>query len=71
MVKTALESANKSRLLARRLFYSFAKPGADSLYVEDIARFFLSKEEAHHVFTLFDKDDNGDVTREEMEMACV
>ncbi|KAF8893315.1 Mechanosensitive ion channel-domain-containing protein [Infundibulicybe gibba] len=71
MVKTALESANKSRLLARRLFYSFAKPGEDYIFVEDIARFFPQGDEADHVFGLFDKDSNGDASRDEVEMACL
>ncbi|KAH9858627.1 Mechanosensitive ion channel-domain-containing protein [Lenzites betulinus] len=71
MVKTALESANKSRLLARRLFYSFARPGAEHLQVEDIERFFRSREEADAAFAIFDKDLNGDATRDEVEMACM
>ena len=71
MVKTALESANKSRLLARRLFYSFVRPGADRLQVDDIARFFSSHEEADHAFAIFDKDMNGDANRDEVEMACM
>lgn len=90
-MKTALESANKSRLvsylypsismspknsnmyiqLARRLFYSFAKPGSDYLYVEDIARFFPNGDDADNVFGLFDKDSNGDASRDEVEMACL
>ncbi|KAJ3490527.1 hypothetical protein NLJ89_g11426 [Agrocybe chaxingu] len=71
VIKTALESANKSRLLARRLFYSFAKNGADFLIVEDIERYFPTKEDAVAAFALFDKDGNGDVSMEEMEMACL
>ncbi len=71
VVKTALQSANKSRLLARRLFYSFVRPGADHLVVSDIARFFPSAELAEHAFTIFDKDSNGDINRDEMEMACM
>lgn len=71
MVKTALESANKSRLLARRLFYSFVKPGADWLIVEDIAQFFPTQDEADQVFALFDKDSNGDASRDEVELACL
>ncbi|KAL0955922.1 hypothetical protein HGRIS_002114 [Hohenbuehelia grisea] len=71
MVKTALESANKSRLLARRLFYSFTKPGAEYLFVEDISNFFETPEEADRVYALFDRDSNGDASREEMEMACM
>ncbi|KAI0779722.1 Mechanosensitive ion channel-domain-containing protein [Fomes fomentarius] len=71
MVKTALESANKSRLLARRLFYSFVRSGVDYLQVGDIARFFPTHEEADHAFTILDKDMNGDVNRDEIEMACM
>ncbi|TFL04521.1 Mechanosensitive ion channel-domain-containing protein [Pterulicium gracile] len=71
VVQTALGSANKCRLLARRLFYSFAKPGADVLYVKDIAAHFTSMEHAEKVFTLFDKDSNGDVSRDEIEMALL
>ncbi|KAJ7072310.1 Mechanosensitive ion channel-domain-containing protein [Mycena amicta] len=71
IVQTALESANRSRLLARRLFYSFAKPGAEYLLIEDIARFFTSPDEADKVFALFDTDFNGDVSLEEIEMAVM
>ena len=90
MVQTALESANKSRLvchiylselwnalnkcisqLARRLFYSFVRPGAQFLIVEDIARFFSGPDEADAAFALFDKDSNGDANRDEVEMACL
>ncbi|KAH9832221.1 Mechanosensitive ion channel-domain-containing protein [Rhodofomes roseus] len=71
VVKTAVESANKSRMLARRLFYSFVKPGAHSLVVSDIARFFPTPEDADAAFALFDKDMNGDATRDEVEIACM
>lgn len=71
VIKTALESANKSRLLARRLFYSFAQKGSEYMFVEDIERFFPTKDDALAVFALFDKDSNGDASREEMEIACL
>lgn len=71
MVKTALESTNKSRLLARRLFYSFVKPGCEYLFVEDIAKYFPSQDETDRVFALFDRDGNGDASRDEVEMACI
>ena len=71
MVATALGSANKTRLLARRLFYSFRKPGAEVLVIGDIARFFPSQDEAAYAFAMFDKDMNGDATRDEMELACM
>ncbi|EIN11813.1 hypothetical protein PUNSTDRAFT_61874 [Punctularia strigosozonata HHB-11173 SS5] len=71
MVQTALQSANKTRLLARRLFYSFQKEGHDYLLVDDIQRFFPARDQADAAFSIFDKDNNGDVTREEMELACL
>ena len=43
----------------------------DNLVVNDISRYFPSKEEAEAAFALFDKDDNGDATRDEVEMACL
>lgn len=70
-VQTALESANKSRLLARRLFYSFAKPGSEYLTVKDIERFFPTPDDADAAFAIFDKDSNADITRDELEMACL
>lgn len=70
-VYTALASANKTRLLARRLFYSFRQEGASELTLGDIARYFANIERARMAFQLFDKDDNGDATREEVELACL
>jgi hypothetical protein len=57
--------------LARRLFYSFAQPGSDYLLVEDIEGLFPTKDDAFAVFSLFDKDSNGDASREEIEIACL
>ncbi|KZT41490.1 hypothetical protein SISSUDRAFT_981708 [Sistotremastrum suecicum HHB10207 ss-3] len=71
MVAAALVSANKSRLLARRLFYSFVSQGSEKLVLTDIAVVFPNAEEAIAAFALFDKDENGDVTRDEVELACL
>jgi Ca2+-binding EF-hand superfamily protein len=57
--------------LARRIFYSFIKKNAHYMEVADIAPLFSSKEEAEAVFNLFDKDGNGDASRDEVEMACM
>ncbi|KAI0268803.1 hypothetical protein BC834DRAFT_923155 [Gloeopeniophorella convolvens] len=70
MVQTALESASKTKLLARRIFLSFRKPGRDYLVFQDISRFFRTLDEADAAFALFDKDGNGDVSLEETEQAC-
>ena len=53
------------------MFYSFVRPGGDKLFVEDIARFFPTAEEADAAFAIFDKDRNGDVSRDEIEMSCM
>ncbi|KAF8499687.1 Mechanosensitive ion channel-domain-containing protein [Russula emetica] len=70
MVLTALESTSKSKLLARRIFFSFRKPGRDYMVFQDISRLFPSLEEADGAFTLFDRDGNGDVSLEEIEQSC-
>ncbi|KAI4526439.1 hypothetical protein K525DRAFT_259127 [Schizophyllum commune Loenen D] len=70
MVKTALESANKSRQVARRIFYSFAKPGSEYMFVQDIQHLFPD-DIVDRVFSIFDRDGNGDASREEVEMALM
>jgi hypothetical protein len=47
MVTSALSSANKTRHLARRLYFSFVPKQCDgSLRIDDVARFFPSYEQA-------------------------
>lgn len=70
-VTAALTSANKSKALARRLFYSFRQPGVAHLDISDIARFFPDLETAEIAFAIFDKDSNGDATRDEVEAAVM
>ncbi|KAG8964489.1 hypothetical protein FRC03_001740 [Tulasnella sp. 419] len=70
-VNTALASANKTRLLARRIFYSFRQEDSTVMVLDDIARFFPTPEQAQIAFHVFDKDGNGDVTRDEVELACL
>ncbi|KAF8757319.1 Mechanosensitive ion channel [Rhizoctonia solani] len=65
MVATALSSANKTRLLARRIFYSFVQPGANTLVITDIAQYFPDHEMTEIAFGMFDKDGNHDATRDE------
>ncbi|KAI0063682.1 hypothetical protein BV25DRAFT_1801709 [Artomyces pyxidatus] len=71
MVQTALESPTKTRLLARRLFYSFCKPGKEDLTVSDFSPYFPTPEDTDMAFLIFDKDGNGDITRDELEQACM
>lgn len=37
----------------------------------DIAPFFPKAEQLEMVYAIFDKDENGDVSLEEIEMACL
>lgn len=43
----------------------------DGITIEDIARFYPNIEDAEVAFSLFDKDQNGDVSRDEIEMSCL
>ncbi|KDQ51186.1 hypothetical protein JAAARDRAFT_41454 [Jaapia argillacea MUCL 33604] len=70
-VETALSSPEKSRMLARRLFYSFVRKGQDHLVIDDLAKFFPTQEDAETAFAFFDKDGNGDVSRDEVDLACI
>ncbi|GAA6033047.1 hypothetical protein JCM8097_000117 [Rhodosporidiobolus ruineniae] len=71
MVTAALQSANKSKQLARRIFFSYAPQYREGLVLGDISRFFRSREEAERAFNIFDRDGNGDATMDEVEMACL
>ncbi|KAG8758778.1 hypothetical protein FRC14_007427 [Serendipita sp. 396] len=50
IVAQALSSANKTRLLARRLYYSFRREGSDVMVVKDIEEYFTSPEAATDAF---------------------
>ena len=39
--------------------------------VKDIERFFPTPDDADAAFAIFDKDSNADITRDELEMACL
>lgn len=41
------------------------------MHAEDLKRAFSSEEEAEAAFQMFDRDLNGDISCEEMEIACV
>lgn len=70
-VLVALSSATKSRQLARRIYFSFCPAYRTSLVLDDFVRCFRTREEAEAAFNLFDRDLNGDVDLEEMEMALL
>ncbi|SCV73450.1 BQ2448_7376 [Microbotryum intermedium] len=71
MVLASLGSANKSKQLARRIYYSFCPSYRNSLLIEDISRCFQNREQTEKAFAVLDRDGNGDATREEIEMAVL
>ncbi|KDQ19570.1 hypothetical protein BOTBODRAFT_126457 [Botryobasidium botryosum FD-172 SS1] len=64
-------SLYSARRLARQLFSNLAavSPPRNYLIVEDFHAYFSTEEEAATAFHLFDKDDNGDITKTEMREA--
>ena len=68
MVQQALGSSNKSKQLARRLFYSFCPSYRSQLVVDDVSRYFENHEAGAIAFGYFDRDGNGDVSLEEIEL---
>ncbi|OTA91967.1 hypothetical protein M434DRAFT_75319 [Hypoxylon sp. CO27-5] len=70
VVSELLRNSNSAQVLARRLFRTFAKPGAEVLTPQDLNPAFPTIEDAEAAFLVFDRDLNGDVSMEELEAFC-
>lgn len=70
VVMELLRSTNSSYTLARVFYRTFVQPGRDTITLEDILPAFPNQEEAEACFAVFDKDFNGDISMEELEMVC-
>ncbi|CAG8491946.1 8440_t:CDS:10 [Ambispora gerdemannii] len=66
-----LQTGHDARILGRRLFRAFCDSERNHLVFEDICGYFPSHEAAENAFFIFDKDGNGDVSKEEILIVCV
>lgn len=53
------------------MFRTFVREKANVIHPNDLECVFSSEEENEAAFQMFDKDLNGDISCEEMELACV
>lgn len=71
VVVMSLNSRKQTQALARRIWYSFCPPGKSELIVDDIIQCFPDAATAEAAFEIFDRDLNGDITKDELEAACI
>ncbi|KAK3945151.1 Mechanosensitive ion channel-domain-containing protein [Diplogelasinospora grovesii] len=70
VVLELLRNTASSHTLARVFYRTFVRPERDTIMVEDLQPAFITPEEADACFGVFDKDLNGDISMEELEMVC-
>lgn len=71
VVITLLGTPGGSAVLARRLYRTFAREETQTVHSEDLTAAFDNEDEAEAAFSMFDKDMNGDISMEELELVCV
>lgn len=71
VVLTLLYTTEGSQALARRLYRTFIRDDCENVLADDLKHAFSSEDEADAAFAMFDRDLNGDISCEEMELACV
>ncbi|KAK4104006.1 hypothetical protein N658DRAFT_239028 [Parathielavia hyrcaniae] len=70
VVLELLRNTEASYSLARVFYRTFVQPDKSTITVEDLHQAFPAQDEAEACFAVFDKDLNGDITMEELEMVC-
>ncbi|KAL2754871.1 hypothetical protein ACRALDRAFT_1077087 [Sodiomyces alcalophilus JCM 7366] len=68
IVTELLRNTSSSHTLGRLIFRSLVNSDHETVYPEDVAAAFATPEEAEEAFNIFDKDLNGDISIEEMEI---
>ncbi|KAG8952510.1 hypothetical protein FRC04_004570 [Tulasnella sp. 424] len=68
----SLNTAHEAKKLARNLYYAFRSDRRRQYLIpSDFYPAYASAEEARDAFRVFDKDDNGDITRAEIKTATL
>ena len=71
VVLMLLNTTTGSQVLARRLYRTFVREDAVTVFSDDLKNAFDNQDEADAAFSMFDKDLNGDISMEELEAVCV
>jgi hypothetical protein len=66
-----VSSAYEAKRLAKAIFYAFRNPTRSHLIASDFYPAFSAREEAETAFRVFDKDNNGDISRAEIKTALL
>lgn len=70
VVLELLRNTHNSHILARRIYRTFVRAGADTITPADLQAAFQAPEDADACFGMFDQDLNGDISMEELELVC-
>ncbi|KAK3359349.1 Mechanosensitive ion channel-domain-containing protein [Lasiosphaeria hispida] len=70
VVLELLRNTPASYTLARVFYRSFVNPERYTIVLDDLQPAFATPDEAEACFGVFDKDLNGDISMEELEMVC-
>ena len=70
VVVELLRNTQAAYTLARVFYRTFSKPDRETMTVDDFLPAFQSQEDAEACFNFFDRDLNGDISMEELEMVC-
>lgn len=70
VVLELMRNQHGSHILARRIYRTFVREGAETITPDDLKEAFESPDDAEACFGTFDKDLNGDISMEELELVC-
>ncbi|KUI60285.1 hypothetical protein VP1G_07485 [Cytospora mali] len=70
VVLELLRNQRSSHTLARLIYRAFVRPGEEIIILDDLKQAFATAEDAETCFGVFDKDLNGDISMEELELVC-